>query len=684
MKKRMHFKSSIQRMNSIETKIVTVIGGIVIIAMVLAGIVVVNLTSKTVVKNETEIAQISQEKLVAELNNYFTLYIAVTQQMAHDESVINLLETVKSVDELRSSPYWKGSFNMIRRTEDANEEKNNFAPYIASLDAGLVFDAVDWVSYEDFDLTQRDYWLSDEKDIERGYRITEPYVDLDTGDQVITVSAPVYDTSGSRITGVVAIDVHTNKMDEMISGHKTTYKTAQTAMFSKTGKVLSSQDEEEILKGMDEIGLDQKMLNELAAPTGSVMQFEDSGIPSYGVSSTIEAAGWKVLLSIPEKEFLSAVRAAKRTVVLSFGIAILLLFGVMILIAKSITAPLKKLTAVTDEMAKGNLDATIDIRSNDEVGRLADSMRELTQRLHSYVDYIAEISDALHEFGEGNLTLHLEQAYDGEFERIKDAMMNASEVFKHTIGEMVEISSQVASSSEQVASGAQMLAQGTTEQASSIEELSATIQEISENVNKNAQNAMHAATQVQTVGSAADKSNVQMNHMMAAIDEINVKSSEIGKIIKTIDDIAFQTNILALNAAVEAARAGAAGKGFAVVADEVRNLASKSAEAAKNTTVLIEDSIRAVENGTSIANETSQVLSEVLEGVTQTVERIHEISNASGEQAEALSATLQGVEQISAVVQTNSATAEESSAASEELSGQAGMLKQLSGRFNLS
>ncbi len=681
MKKRMHFKRGIQPMNSIETKIVTIIGGIVIIAMVLAGIVVVNLTSKTVVKNETDIAQISQEKLVAELNDYFTLYITVTKQMAHDETVRNLLQNVKSVEELKTSPYWKGAYDMLTRTGTANAE-NNFDPFIVDLDAKVGFNGVDWM--DTFDLATRDYWFKEQADIQKGYLISEPYVDLDTGDQVITVSAPVYDNAGSKITGVVAIDVHTNKIDEMISGHKTTYKTAQTVLFSKTGQILSSQDEEEILKGMQEIGLDQKMLNELAAPTGSVIRFDDSGVPSYGVSSTIEAVGWKVLLSVPEKEFLSAVRTAKRTVALSFGIAIVLLVGVMILIAKSIAAPLKKLTAVTDEMAKGNLDATIDIRSNDEVGRLADSMRELTQRLHSYVDYIAEISDALHEFGNGNLTLHLEQAYDGEFERIKDAMMNASEMFKHTIGEMVEISSQVAISSEQVASGAQMLAQGTTEQASSIEELSATIQEISENVNKNAQNAMHAATQVQTVGDAADKSNVQMNHMMAAIDEINVKSSEIGKIIKTIDDIAFQTNILALNAAVEAARAGAAGKGFAVVADEVRNLASKSAEAAKNTTVLIEDSIRAVENGTTIANETSQVLSEVLEGVTQTVERIHEISNASGEQAEALSATLQGVEQISAVVHTNSATAEESSAASEELSGQAGMLKQLSGRFHLS
>ncbi len=670
------------KIESIQNKIVFVIGGIVIIAMILLGILVENLTSKNVIKNESNIAQISEEKLLAELNNYFTLYINVTKQLARDDNLQKIMESLQDKKELRNSAYWEGAHEVLRRTEEANAE-NNFSPFVADLDAQIIFNGGDWTSDDSFDLTQKSYWFKDQADIDQGYIITEPYVDARTGDQVITVSVPIYDKSESKIIGIAGIDVYINKISEMIEKHETVYKTSETLLCSSSGKILASSDKDEVLKSIDEIGLSQEMLDDIEAPSGNAVQFKDNGVASYGVSGSIEAAGWKVLLSIPEKEFLSSVKATTRTLTLFYVVTVIILLGVMILIAKSIAAPLKKLTAVTDEMAKGNLDATIDIRSNDEVGRLADSMRELTQRLHSYVDYIAEISDALHEFGNGNLTLHLEQAYDGEFERIKDAMMNASEMFKHTIGEMVEISSQVAISSEQVASGAQMLAQGTTEQASSIEELSATIQEISENVNKNAQNAMHAATQVQTVGDAADKSNVQMNHMMAAIDEINVKSSEIGKIIKTIDDIAFQTNILALNAAVEAARAGAAGKGFAVVADEVRNLASKSAEAAKNTTVLIEDSIRAVENGTTIANETSQVLSEVLEGVTQTVERIHEISNASGEQAEALSATLQGVEQISAVVHTNSATAEESSAASEELSGQAGMLKQLSGRFHL-
>jgi len=289
----------------------------------------------------------------------------------------------------------------------------------------------------------------------------------------------------------------------------------------------------------------------------------------------------------------------------------------------------------------------------------------------------------LDSLAEGDCTVETHEDYKGDFVTIKTALNTIVSNLNRMFSDINQSADQVASGADQVSSGAQALSQGATEQASSIEELSASITEIAGQVNQNATNSAAANKTSIEASAEVTHGNEQMQQMIGAMVEISDSSKQIGKIIKTIEDIAFQTNILALNAAVEAARAGTAGKGFAVVADEVRNLASKSAEAAKNTTVLIESSIKAVENGTKIADETGKSLSVIIEGVQKTSDLIAEISKSSNEQATAINQVTQGVDQISAVVQTNSATSEESAATSEELSGQAQVLKDTLAFFKL-
>lgn len=347
---------------------------------------------------------------------------------------------------------------------------------------------------------------------------------------------------------------------------------------------------------------------------------------------------------------------------------------------KAIVPPLEEMERVAAQMAQGKLDVELSYHSKNECGHLAHSMREMSKTLQSYIE---SIDNRMLDFAKGNLNTSDSVVYQGDFVGIGKSIDQAASAVSKTMAQIRNASEQVATGADQVAAGANAASQGATQQASSVQELAATINEISIQVKENAESANYAHVQVQKVSDEMTASNQKMQDMIQAMQEITNSSNEISKIIKTIEDIAFQTNILALNAAVEAARAGAAGKGFAVVADEVRNLASKSSEASKSTAELIERSLEAVQNGMTIADDTAQSLSKTVEGANEVAQSIAKISDASNDQAIAITQITQGIDQISSVVQTSSATAEQSAAASQELSGQAVTLKRLVGEFSL-
>lgn len=352
------------------------------------------------------------------------------------------------------------------------------------------------------------------------------------------------------------------------------------------------------------------------------------------------------------------------------------------MITKSIVKPVKEIEKAAGEMSKGSLHVDLSYQSRDELGNLADGMRTTIANISTIIDDITYLLGAMAS-GDFQIASKCREKYVYDYQPIMEAMRNIRNNLSDALFRINEAADQVANGSEQVSSGAQALSQGATEQASSIQELAATINDISNQINNNAQNAKEARLEAEEASRNVALSNEKMTEMNQAMLQISDKSNEIGKIIKTIEDIAFQTNILALNAAVEAARAGEAGKGFAVVADEVRNLASKSGEAAKNTTLLIEESMHAVENGTKITAETAKSMQAVVEGTKRINMIIEEVADSSDKQAVAVSQVTQGIDQISSVVQTNSATAEQSAAASEELSGQAQIMKGLVQRFKL-
>ena len=352
------------------------------------------------------------------------------------------------------------------------------------------------------------------------------------------------------------------------------------------------------------------------------------------------------------------------------------LFGFLLLlfVQRKIGAPINELCALSHRVASGEIDIDAKVTSQDEIGKLAVSFQEIVVNSRKQV----ELLDAIAE-GDYTGSVNVRSEYD----RINQAISQILDQYNHLILEIRTAATQVAGGADQIANGAQSLASGSSEQSASIGEFSAALREMSEKIESNTANAKESLSVTSRAGELMGESMQSMNEMLSAMQTIDESSRSITKVIKVIDDIAFQTNILALNAAVEAARAGMHGKGFAVVANEVRNLASKSAAAAKETADLIEGSSVQVDKGGTIVAHTNKSLSTVGETAQENLKVIQTIAESCDEQTRAIEELNASIEQIEAVVQANSATAEESAATAEEMSAQANILRQLFARFKL-
>lgn len=452
-------------------------------------------------------------------------------------------------------------------------------------------------------------------------------------------------------------------------------------------------------KGVDELfnRMDELQIQE-AALQKEVMQLISSGRTDEAASimrksyePIFEEITGNVLLLFDAANkdalsFIDSAQAGKQTAIL-IGILltsamVVISFILMALYLKALMRPLRQVSGVAQKMAHGDLSVTDQLTyySEDEIGDLVRHQEEMSQKIAAY---IAAISNTMSRLSQKDLQIESQNTFEGDFLEIQASVEKLVMVLNATLSEINSAANQVSSGATQIASAAQDLSQGTTEQAASIETLSLNVETISHQVQDTAQNAQKATRETDESGKEIALCSGKMLEMNEAMRQISQRANEISKIIKTIEDIAFQTNILALNAAVEAARAGVAGKGFAVVADEVRSLASKSAEASKSTSALIEGTIQAVENGGRIAQDTNDALENVVQSSRRVTEVVTSIAAASTEQAKAIEAASEVVQQISNVVQINSATAEESAAASEELSGQAELLRSLANQFKL-
>ncbi|MGP1569729.1 MAG: methyl-accepting chemotaxis protein [Eubacteriales bacterium] len=514
--------------------------------------------------------------------------------------------------------------------------------------------------------------------------VSSPYSDY-LGHNVVTITNPII--VNGKAVGIMMSDLRIDELANIDFEHGNN-KTFLVALVNQNDEIMfHSKDKEAIGKpAMDRIA-DENAKADIEKHRKTKENFRVSALSSnktkfevFFSPIEVDEQQWWVYSAVERSDFYANMnKVMVVTVLLLLASVVILIIMMLIQITRSLK-PLEELVVAGEALQNGNLGYKIQYSGDDEIGRVCNAIQEAFLNLERV---IGEISTAMKGLSQGDLTYMPKQTYVGDFEEIKESYMRLLEGLNAGFRKIKISATQISDGADQVSQGAQSLSQSSTEQAASLQELSATIGDIAGKINLNAQSADEANELSNQIGDAIKVSNEHMNNLMNAMEKMTEASSEVNKIIKTIDDIAFQTNILALNAAVEAARAGEAGKGFAVVADEVRNLASKSAVAAKSTTELIETSINAVADGKGIAEKTAESLELVVQNANIITVKIKEILSSSEEQAVSASQINLGADQISSAVQTNSATSEQSAAASEELASQANILDTLIAQYKM-